>query len=75
MNPSELAFYSSRELVDELVRRQSFLGVIVHAIEETRGQGWTGNKNFQVRFNENLDTESVCRLLNIVAEGIGSDGA
>jgi hypothetical protein len=70
MKPTELAFVSSRELVDELLRRQSFLGVIVHAVEETRGDGWTGNKNFQVRFNENLDAEAVSRLLNIVAEGI-----
>jgi hypothetical protein len=65
-----LAFFSSRELVDELIRRQSFLGVIVHALEESRGKGWSGNKNFQVRFNENLDAEAVSRLLNIVAEGI-----
>jgi hypothetical protein len=70
MNVTELAFYSSRELVNELMQRQSFLGVIVHALEETRGQGWNGNKNFQVRFNENLDAEAVSRLLNIVAEGI-----
>jgi hypothetical protein len=70
MKATELAFVPSRELVDELVRRQSFLGVIVHAVEETRGQGWAGSKNFQVRFNENLDAESVSRLLNIVAEGI-----
>jgi hypothetical protein len=70
MNPTDLAFISSRELVDELMRRQSFLGVIVHAVEESRGNGWNGNKNFQVRFNENLDAEGVSRLLNIVAEGI-----
>jgi hypothetical protein len=70
MNQSDLELYSSRELVDELVRRQSFLGVIIHAAEETRGKGWEGNKNFQVRFNENLDAESVSRLLNVVAEGI-----
>jgi hypothetical protein len=70
MVPTELAFVPTRELVDELVRRQSFLGVVVHALEETRGKGWTGNKNFQVRFNSNLDAEAVSRLLNVVAEGL-----
>jgi hypothetical protein len=70
MKSSELAFASSRELVDELIRRQSFLGVIIHAVQETRGQEWSGNKDFQVRFNENLDAETVSRLLNIVADGI-----
>jgi hypothetical protein len=67
---NELAFYSSTELVDELLRRQSFLGVVVHAVGETRGGGWKGNKDFQVRFNDNLDAGSVRRLLNVVAEGI-----
>jgi hypothetical protein len=70
MNASELAFYSSRELVDELVSRQSFLGVIVHSVEETRGRCWTGNQEFQVRFNENLGAEGVRRLLNVIAEEI-----
>jgi hypothetical protein len=74
MNPSELEYFSSQELVDELVRRQSFLGVIIHAVGETRGQGWIGNKDFQVRFNENLDAETASRLLNVVAEGIVPPG-
>jgi hypothetical protein len=70
MTTNELAFYSSTELVDELLRRQSFLGVIVHAVSETRGSDWKGNKDFQVRFNDNLDLDAVKRLLNVVAEGI-----
>jgi hypothetical protein len=70
MDPNELAFYSSRDLIDELLRRESFLGVIVHSAEETRGRGWTGNKAFQVRFNSNLDMDAAGRLLNLVAEGL-----
>jgi hypothetical protein len=70
MHTSELAFFSTRDLIDELVRRQSFLGVVVHAVGETRGQGWAGNRDFQVRFNENLDAEAVSRLLSVVADGI-----
>jgi hypothetical protein len=70
MTTNELAFYSSTDLVDELLRRQSFLGVIVHAVGETRGHGWKGDRDFQVRFNNNLNVDAVRRLLNVVAEGI-----
>jgi len=73
MHPPELAFYSSAQLVDELTRRQAFLGVILHAMEETRGKGWAGNKTFQVRFNDhNFDLDEACRLLGEVAARMGS---
>lgn len=72
MNQSDLTFYSSQDLVEELLRRQSFLGVVVHAVEETRGRGWVGDKSFQVRFNQNLDTEAAGRLLSTVGAGICS---
>ncbi len=70
MASTDLAFVSSAELIEELLRRQSFLGVVVHAVGETRGDDWSGNRDFQVRFNENLDAETVSRLLNAVADGI-----
>jgi hypothetical protein len=70
---SELAFFSSAELVDELTRRQSFLGVILHAVGETRGRGWTGDRDFQVRFNDqNFSLEQACRLLGEVASRMGT---
>ncbi len=55
MHPSELELYSTTALVDELMRRESFVGVVVHALEESRGRGWQGDKTFQVRINGNLN--------------------
>jgi hypothetical protein len=72
MEPSPLELYTTRELVDELVRRQSFLGVIVHAEQELKGP-WTGEKTFQVHFNSNLDAARASRLLDVVSEYMAND--
>ena len=41
MQPSDLAFYTTKELVAELMQRKTFLGVIVHAEKELKGPAWT----------------------------------
>lgn len=68
MNPSDLELFTTRELIDELMRRKTFLGVVVHAKEGLRGDEWHGEKVFTVHFNSNLDTPSVCGLLDSVCE-------
>lgn len=68
MHDSELAFYSTQELVDELLRRQSFLGVIVQAADDNRQNSWPEERTFKVQFNNNLSTEQAGRLLDVVAE-------
>jgi hypothetical protein len=50
MTTNELAFYSSTEPVDELLRRQSFLGVIVHAVSETLGLRLKGQQRLSSPF-------------------------
>jgi hypothetical protein len=67
VQPSELAFYTTTELIDELLCRQTFLGVIVHSETEHRDNTWKGDKVFRVRFNANLDPQQTCRLLEVVA--------
>jgi hypothetical protein len=64
---SELAFCSNQELIDELLRRTTFLGVIVHSEEEIRNRQWGAERVMRVQFNENLDTEQAGRLLDVVA--------
>lgn len=64
---SDLTFVSTQELIAELLRRTSFLGVIVHSEEEHRGE-WQGDTMFNVRFNSNLTAEEASRLLDTVAE-------
>jgi hypothetical protein len=69
MDPTPLELCPTRELIEELVRRQTFLGVIVHAEEELKGD-WNGERVFQVRFGPTLDAGEAGRLLDAVAEGM-----
>jgi len=73
MQPSELDFFTTRELIDELMRRKTFLGVVVHSEQELRSPHWTGEKIFKVHLNENLDAAQASRLLDIVAEHMDQD--
>lgn len=68
MKESELAFYTTQELIDELMRRKTFLGVVVRSESEFRNGQWGGERIFKVHFNENLDAPQVCRLLDTVAD-------
>lgn len=70
MRPEGLEFFTTRELIDELLRRQTFLGVVVHSEEELRGDRWGGERTFCIRFNDNLDAQGVGRLLNVVCDYI-----
>lgn len=68
MTPGELELYSTQELIDELVRRATFLGVVVHAHQENRQPWDEGQRVFRVHYNSNLDNDEACRLLAIVSE-------
>jgi hypothetical protein len=70
MQPSDLAFVTTDELIDELLRRRTFLGVIVHSETELKTPEWGGARHFKVRFNGNLDAGQTGRLLGTVAEYI-----
>jgi hypothetical protein len=67
MEPSDLAFFTSQELIDELMRRKTFLGVVIHSEEDLRNSNWSQEKVFKVRFNENLDALKTSRLLGRVS--------
>jgi hypothetical protein len=73
MQPSPIELFTTAELVDELMRRQTFLGVVVHSEEELKG-AWKGERTFKVRFNSNLDATQTCRLLETVAEHMQREG-
>jgi hypothetical protein len=68
MQPSELELCTTRELIDELMRRQTFLGVVVHSEQELKSPQWTGERIFTVHVNSNLKPEEAGRLLDVVAE-------
>ncbi len=64
----DLAFCTTAELIDELLSRHTFLGVIVHAAETYRGSPWQGDKQFKVHFNDNLSPPEAARLLATVSD-------
>ena len=74
MEPSGLELYTAKELIDELMRRKTFLGVVVHSEADYKNRQWNGERIFRVHFNENLDPGQAFRLLDTVA-GRLDDGA
>jgi hypothetical protein len=67
MEPSDLELYTTKELIAELMRRQTFLGVVVHSEGEFKNEDWGGARIFRVHFNDNLDAGQALRLLETVA--------
>jgi hypothetical protein len=69
MEFGDLELHSTKELIDELLRRKTFLGVVVHSETELRGE-WQDEHVFRVHFNSNLTKAETSRLLDVVAESI-----
>ena len=86
MNAGELEFFATQDLIDELLRRTTFQGVVVHAVEGAKIAIGTENAAFRyislmtvfflyffaVSHNANLRTEEAGRLLNVISEYIAS---
>ena len=68
MESTELAFVSTQDLIAELMRRQTFLGVVIHSENEAKEVGWKEEQRFKVHFNHHLDVKSASRLLEAVSE-------
>lgn len=68
MHASDLAFYTTQDLINELMSRQTFCGVVVHSAEDHKQNRWDDERTFKVHFNHNLNTSSASRLLDTVAE-------
>jgi len=73
MQPDPLELYTTGELVKELMRRKTFLGVIVHSEQELK-EAWKGERTFKVHFNSNLDRTQASRLLETVADYMQRSG-
>lgn len=68
MVSAELELFTTKELVDELMRRKTFLGVVVHSGEDMKSKEWNGETTFKVHFNSNLNTSQASHLLETVAQ-------
>jgi len=70
MIPTDLELFSAQELIDELLRRTTFQGVIVHARDGARSPDWSGERIFSVQLNSNLDVLEAGRLLDVIGQHI-----
>jgi hypothetical protein len=70
MQPSDLSFCTTAELIGELMRRTTFMGIVVHSEREHRGAEWGEARVFKVHFSGNLARGQAGRLLEVVAEHI-----
>jgi hypothetical protein len=67
MNESDLALTTTKDLIGELMRRTTFMGIVVHAEPEWKGGPWNDQQTFRVHFNSNLSTPEATRLLDAIA--------
>lgn len=75
MTPGELELVSTSELVEELVRRHTFMGIVVQAAEERRMPWDSGERVFRVHYNSNLEHDEVGRLLAVISEQLDRNWA
>jgi hypothetical protein len=68
---SDLAFYTTDELIAELMNRQTFLGVVVNSKDQWKGGPWGEERTFEVHLNGNLATAEASRLLSRVSDYMG----
>lgn len=62
----ELELFPTEELIQELLSRATFQGVIVHSRDEAKSRDWSDERIFSVRYNDNLRLHEVGRLLDVV---------
>ena len=68
MESSTLDFVTTQELIAELVRRKTFLGVVVHSTDELRADRWRGERVFRIQHSHSLDLDEAGRLLGVIAD-------
>ena len=69
MQSTDLAFFTCDDLIQELMRRKTFYGCVVHSADEHKHDAWE-ERTFRVHYNQNLDPRRAGRLLNRVGEYI-----
>lgn len=67
MPDTDLAFHTTAELIAELMRRRTFLGLVIQSDDELKHCNWQGERVFKVHLNDNLDRTEAGRLLEVVA--------
>ena len=67
MTHRELELYSTEDLLREVLGRASFHGVVVQMCDAAGNRPEPDEMTFDVRFNNNFETDEVGRLLDVVS--------
>jgi len=70
MESGDLTFCTTRELINELLSRKTFLGLVLHSEQELKTKHWSGEQVFRLHLNSNLNSDEASRLLDAVAAHI-----
>ena len=70
---SDLAFYTTQELIDELLRRKTFAGVVIRSEQEYRCNN-RGEKRIFKAYHKNLSAAEVGQLLDAVVQQLDRQG-
>ena len=68
MHDGDLSFYTTQELINELMHRKTFLGVVVRSEKEFTSDEWGPERIFKVHFNDNISSAQAGRLLKKIAD-------
>ena len=69
MTTTDLSLVPAGDLIAELMRRTTFLGVVIQATQDYKGK-WPAEQDFRVHFNDNLDLDKTSGLLDAVSRYI-----
>lgn len=59
---SDLELYSSEELIQELLSRTTFVGIVIRSEKEAKGV--SGHRSFRVYSSNNLNTDQTLTILS-----------
>ncbi|WP_165248344.1 hypothetical protein [Paludisphaera soli] len=67
MTVRELELYATEDLIEELLGRTTFQGVVIHSRDDAGNHPRPDETTYSVRFNRNFQTEEVGRLLDVLS--------
>ncbi|MDG3005280.1 hypothetical protein [Paludisphaera mucosa] len=67
MSVPELELFATEDLIEEVLRRTTFQGVVIHSRDAVGNGSEPDERTFSVRFNGNFQTGEVGRLLDVVS--------
>jgi hypothetical protein len=62
-----LDYCTTKELIEEIVQRQTFAGVILHSLQEAKGEQSLVHKGWDISYR-NLPESQVAELLQLAVE-------